>query len=193
LFETDEDYRMFLIALRDAQARVPLRLLSYVVMPNHWHLVVWPEHDEELSEFMARATGTHARRWHVHHGSVGTGTIYQGRYTAIPVEDDVHFLTVCRYVERNPIAAGLVLRSADWRWSSAARRRPPGPTLDPWPVAPPMGWRDLVDAAETQGEFDQLRRGIRHVRPFGAPTWRRAAAARLQWPLGMRPRGRPPK
>ena len=61
LFETDEDYRLFLIALRDAQARVPLRLLSYVVMPNHWHLVVWPEHDDQLSRFMAWATGTHCR------------------------------------------------------------------------------------------------------------------------------------
>ncbi len=193
LFETDEDYRMFLIAMRDAQARVPLRLLSYVLMPNHWHLVVWPEHDDQLSRFMAWATGTHAKRWHLHHGSAGTGTIYQGRYKAIPVKEDFHFLIVCRYVERNPVTAGLSRRSADWPWSSAARRRPPGPTLATWPVAPPERWREYVDGVESPGEFAELRTDIRHRRPFGTTNWQRSAASRLRWPMGMRPRGRPAK
>ena len=171
LFEADEDYRLFLNTLRDAQARVPLRLLSYVLMPNHWHLVVWPEHDEELSRFMAWATGTHSRRWHRHHGTVGTGTIYQGRYKAIPVKDDFHFLIVCRYVERNPIAAGLARRSTDWPWSSAARRRGLAPVLSAWPVPVPEHWRQDVDAVQAPGEFDELRADIRHVRPFGPSTW----------------------
>jgi putative transposase len=193
LFETDDDYRLFLTTLRESQARVPLRLLSYVLMPNHWHLVVWPEHDEELSQFMAWATGTHARRWHRRHGTVGMGTIYQGRYKAIPVKDDFHFLIVCRYVERNPIVAGLVRRSADWPWSSAARRHGSAPVLSTWPVTAPERWREHVDAVQAPGEFDELRNGIRHVRPFGPSTWQRSVARRLEWPLGLRPRGRPTK
>lgn len=191
LFDTDTDYRVFLDILRMAQARVPLRLLSYVLMPNHWHLVVWPESDDQLSRFMAWATGTHARRWHVDRGSVGTGAVYQGRYRAIPVKDDRHFLVVCRYVERNPVIAGLVRRSADWPWSSAMRHRREAPHLAAWPVTRPVGWREYVDAVETPREFLQLRRGIRHVRPFGSQPWQQATAARLQWPFGLRPRGRP--
>lgn len=193
LFESDPDYRMFLMVLREAQTRVPLRLLSYVLMPNHWHLVLWPDQDDQLSRFMAWATGTHARRWHLDHRSTGSGTIYQGRYKAIPVKDDFHFLIVCRYVERNPVAAGFVRRSTDWPWSSAARLRPGSPALSTWPVAPPERWREHVDGGEAPGEFDHLRNGIRHVRPFGRPRWQRSVAARLEWPLGMRERGRPPK
>lgn len=193
LFETDVDYRMCLMVLREAQNRVPLRLLSYVLMPNHWHLVVWPEADGQLSQFMAWATGVHARRWHMHHGTAGTGTIYQGRYKAIPVKDDFHFLTVCRYVERNPIASGLARRSADWPWSSAAKRRVGSPVLSTWPVSPPERWREHVDAETGPGEFDQLRTGIRRVRPYGTRSWQGAIAARLAWPLGMRPPGRPRK
>ena len=61
-------------------------------------------------------------RWHAHFGSAGTGHLYQGRFKAFPVEDDEHFYTVTRYVERNALRAGLVDRAEEWRWSSLWRR-----------------------------------------------------------------------
>jgi putative transposase len=121
------DYSAFLCVLSQAQTRVPMRLLSFSVMPNHWHLVLRPESDDDLSRFMQWLTRTHAPRWQVKRRSVGTGAVYQGRFRAIPVQSDEHLLTVCRYVERNPLRAGLVDRVEHWRWSSAWRESGLGP------------------------------------------------------------------
>jgi putative transposase len=192
LFDSADDYLTFTKVLHEAQGRVSLRLLSYALMPNHWHLVLWPEEDEQLPRFMMWLTGTHSRRWHRARPSSGGGTIYQGRYRAIPVHTDHHFLVVCRYVEQNPVKAGLAARSSDWPWSSA----PLGaeawrPALSPWPVRRPAAWRELVDVPPLRGEFDTLRAAIRAGRPFGPGTWPSDTAARLSWTAGMRPGGRP--
>jgi putative transposase len=97
-----------------------MRVLAYVVMPNHWHLVLWPAADVQLSRFMQWLTLTHTRRWHIVRGTIGTGPLYQGRYKAIPIQSDEHLLTAMRYVERNPLRAGLIGRAQDWPWCSAA-------------------------------------------------------------------------
>ena len=192
LFESAEDYAMFLRALNDAQDRIPLRLLCYVLMPNHWHLVVWPAHDDELVRFMAWLTSTHSRRWHLRRQSVGSGTIYQGRYKAIAVKDDHHYLVVCRYVERNPIKAGLVASAADWPWSSASVIAGSiQPRTTEWPVARPEPWGAYVDRDESPGEFERLQTAIRLGTPYGPHGWREDAATRLRWPSGLRSRGRP--
>ena len=193
LFDHADDYAAFLRALNDAQDRIPLRLLCYVLMPNHWHLVVWPAHDDELARFMAWLTSTHSRRWHLRRHSVGSGTIYQGRYKAIAVKDDHHYLVVCRYVERNPVKAGLVMGAADWPWSSASvLPGGPQPSIADWPVPRPEYWRDYVDRAEFPGEFERLQAAIRSGRPFGPDGWREGTAQRLTWPGGVQRRGHPP-
>src|SRR5258707_5271366 len=113
-------------------------------MPNHWHLVVRPQHDGDLSRFVGWVTLTHTQRWHARQHTVGSGHAYQGRFKSFPVEADDHFLTLCRYVERNALRAALVVRAEEWRWSSLAQRlASPGPG---WPglsacaVPPPAGW-----------------------------------------------------
>jgi putative transposase len=90
-------------------------------MPNHWHLLLWPERDGELAAFMQRLTITHVRRWQEHRGYAGLGHVYQGRYKSFPVESDEHFWVVARYIERNALRASLVLRAEEWRWSSLWR------------------------------------------------------------------------
>src|SRR5580658_3294321 len=87
-------------------------------MPNHWHLVLKPHEDRELSLFVGWLTLTHTQRWHAHRRDAGSGHVYQGRFKSFPVQADRHFLTVARYVERNPLRANLVASAADWRWSS---------------------------------------------------------------------------
>ena len=79
----------------------PVDLLSYCLMPNHWHLLVRPQHDEQLGKFMQRLTMTHTRRWQEHYNQVGVGHLYQGRFKSFPVQENGHFLTVARYIERN--------------------------------------------------------------------------------------------
>jgi putative transposase len=194
LFERDEDYAVFVRVLKEAHTRIPLRILCYVVMPNHWHLVLWPAEENELSRFMAWLTSTHSRRWHLQRRSVGSGTIYQGRYKAIPVKDDNHFLTVCRYVERNPVRARLATHAAAWRWGSAAGSMADWePRLEGWPVARPEPWHAYVDRDDSPGEFERLRQAISSGIPFGPDEWRDQTVHRLQWRSGFRPRGRPRK
>ena len=191
LFETDEDYRAFAGILDKAHHRVPMRVLAYVFMPNHWHLVLWPREDRDLSAFMAWATAMHVRLWHLAHQTVGTGTLYQSRFKAVPVKDDGHFLAVCRYVERNPVRAGLVARADDWTWSSASPvGRRVGPPLDDWPLERPMDWDRRLNTPETAEELERVRRE-RNGPPLGPPEWSRQTAARLGWPVGQRRSGRP--
>jgi putative transposase len=113
------------------------------------------------------------------------------------VQADEHFLTVCRYVERNPLRAGLVERVEDWRWSSLWRRRQKDrkaqAILSDWPVDRPGNWLARVNAAETAAELEQLRLSVGRGRPFGSPAWNKRTIARLHLESSVRPRGRPRK
>jgi putative transposase len=122
LFFEDAQYLEFESILAVALQKFNIRLLAYCIMPNHWHLVVWPE-GAELPRFMHWLTLIHARQWHDARGSTGEGHVYQDRYRAIPVQSDHHLLTLIGYVERNPLRAGLVDRAEDWRGSSLWRDR----------------------------------------------------------------------
>src|SRR6516225_1361838 len=123
LFQKDADYLAFERVLALALSEHPTRLLAYCLMPNHWHLVLWPEKDGELTAFLRWLTHTHTMRWHAHYHTSGTGHLYQGRFKSFPIECDDHLYTVLRYVERNALRANLVKRAEDWRWSSLWARR----------------------------------------------------------------------
>ena len=96
LFEKPTDYAAFEKILAEAYIQTKIRIAAYCLMPNHWHLLLWPRHDGELSEVLRWITVTHTQRWHAHHHSAGTGPVYQGRFKSFPVRTDEHFLTVCR-------------------------------------------------------------------------------------------------
>jgi len=100
LFEKPADYLAFENILREAYERTGVRISAYCLMPNHWHLLLWPREDGELSEVMRWITVTHTQRWHAHRHSAGTGPVYQGRFKSFPVQTNEHFVTVARYVER---------------------------------------------------------------------------------------------
>ena len=84
-------------------------------MPNHWHLVLRPNRGGAMSDFFRRITATHTIRYHAHYHTSGQGHVYQGRFKSFPIQEDEHFLTVCRYVERNALRAGLTNRAEAWR------------------------------------------------------------------------------
>jgi putative transposase len=195
LFSRDRDYAAFEEVLASAVKRESMRLLSYCLMPNHWHLALWPREDGELSRFMFWVTMTHTQRWRHARHLVGLGPLYQGRFKAFPVETDAHFLTVSRYVEQNALRARLVRRAEDWRWCSLnvrlgddAMRRG---ILHEWPVTQPDDWLDWVNLPQTDAEVEQLRNRIRTGRPFGKPAFEQRTAAAMGIPLTPRPRGRP--
>src|SRR6266853_483700 len=108
IFQKDGDYEAFERVFAKALEKHPIRVLSYCLMPNHWHLVLWPAREGELTAFVRWLTHTHTMRWHAHYHSAGSGHLYQGRFKSFPLQQDAHFLTVGRYVERNPLRARLV-------------------------------------------------------------------------------------
>src|SRR3989344_6808454 len=137
LFNRDKQYQRFLDILKEALVLVPMRILSYCLMPNHWHLVLYPKGDGDLSKFMHWVTLTHTQRYHAKTKTVGYGHIYKGRYKSIPVQHNEYFLTLVRYVERNAKRAALVRNAEDWKWSSIHVRLKGGDTqkklLSQWP------------------------------------------------------------
>lgn len=196
IFDDDNDYMAMERVITRTCERLPMRLVSYCLMPNHWHFVLWPREDGQLSEFMRLLTVTHTQRWHAHRHSGGAGPVYQGRFKSFPIQRDEHFLTVCRYVERNAVRAKLVQSARKWPWCSLSKRqgkRPP-PWLLPlkyWPVAPPRDWNAWVNRAETAEELSALRESLKRGRPFGEPTWQEETAQCLGLESTLNPRGRP--
>ena len=197
IFENSEDYAAFERVLQEAVDRTETRLLAYCVMPNHWHLVVWPWEDGELSRFTGWLTLTHTQRWHAHRQSTGSGHVYQGRFKSFPVQDDDHFYTVCRYVERNSLRAKLVQRAEDWRWGSLRRWKHGTPKekslLSAWPLARRPGWIEHVNSPHTEAELAALRRSVQRGCPFGESSWCDRMVRRLGLESTLRPQGRPKK
>jgi REP-associated tyrosine transposase len=198
LFQKDEDYRAFERVLVEAIAKHPIRLLAYCLMPNHWHFVLWPEGDDDMTAFLRWLTHTHTQRWHAHYHTAGTGHLYQGRYRAFPVQEDDHLYTLLRYVERNALRANLVARAEDWRWSSLVHRYGGGgdplrDLLHPWPLPEPADWLKRVNRAETEAELEALRRSVLRGQPFGSEAWQKRTAKKLDLEYTFRTQGRPRK
>ena len=164
-------------------------------MPNHWHLVLWPRGDDDLSEYMRWLTVTHAKRWHAHYHSSGSGALDQGRFKSFPIEQDEHYLTVCRYVERNPLRAQLVDRAEAWRWCSLWHRVQGSRivSLTAWPLPAAREWVSHVNGVESEAELKAVRRSVLRGMPFGAAAWLHRTAQRLCLDSTLRTRGRPKK
>jgi putative transposase len=196
LFESTTDYHAFLAIIREVQDKCPVDLFSYCIMPNHWHMVLRTAEDGDLAAFMQRLTTTHARRWRMNRHSVGVGYVYQGRYRSFPMRSGVHFLKVCRYVERNALRANLCRSSENWRWGSLWQRenRPNHvelPLLCNWPVSMPRDWIRKVNRPENKEELEALRVCAQRGRPFGDADWVQSTIEKLGLEHTFRHRGRP--
>lgn len=195
LFDKRADYVAFEEVLDETLSKVPMRICNYCIMPNHWHFILWPEHDGDLAAFMQRLTVTHVTRWQKHRRLVGEGHVYQGRFKSFPIETSDYFYQVARYVERNALRANLVSRAEDWEWSSLwchgqgatdQRRR-----LSTWPLPRPRDWLQHVNRPQTEAEVEAIRRSVARGQPFGAERWIEQVVTQLGLESTLRPRGRP--
>ncbi len=197
IFDDDGDYFAFEGIMEETLETRPMRICAYCLMPNHWHMVLWPEKDGELAAFMQRLTVTHVARWQQHRDQVGFGHVYQARFKSFPVETDDHFYQVVRYVERNPLRANLVDDLDDWRWSSFWRHRHGTATqrrlLSAWPLPRPHKWKCHVERPQTEAEEAALRRSINRGCPLGQASWVRRVAEQLNLKSTLAARGRPRK
>jgi putative transposase len=165
LFASSVDYAMFRELLQDLRERLDVPMLAFVLMPNHWHLVLQPHHHTDLSRFLHRLTGIHAKRTREATDTVGEGHVYQGRYRSFALETTRRFLNTIRYVEANPVRAGLVAKAELWPWSSLNERLRELPTLDIGPVTLPMDetWLAMVNAPGPAKPMKSQRRESRDL------------------------------
>ncbi len=210
IFRGDHDYAAFERILEEAVEREPdMRLIAYCLMPNHWHMVLQPRADGILSSFVGWLTLTHTQRWHASRGSTGGGHVYQGRFKSFLIEMETYLAAACRYVERNPVRAGLVRKAENWRWSSLHRwargDAEARAILSPWPVESeragrgergalrPAGWLAKVNRPESAAERDSMEQTIQRGRPLGSESWTSRIIKRFELQSTIRPQGRPRK
>ncbi len=194
IFKKDGDFEAFERILAEGLERFPIRLLGYCLMGNHWHLLLWPREDGDLSTFMQWVTMTHSQRWHAAHGTAGMGHLYQGRFKSFPVQSNEYYLTVMRYIESNPLRAELVQSSKDWQWSSLAIRQgneKDGVVLSNGLMSLPKNWLGLIDLLPNETDLKKLEKCIRKGSPYGSDVWVTRTANRLELESTLRPRGRP--
>ena len=193
VFHDEADYRSFVSLVKDARSRYAVSIFSYCLMPNHFHLVIQPKHGEELSRFMQWLLTSHVRRYHRRRRT--SGHVWQGRYKSFLIQLDAHLLVVLRYVERNPVRAGLVGSAADWRWSSHRARigRVRLGIIDPCPVMLPGDWTEYVDQPLSETELGTVRRSVNRQTPYGAAQWQGDVSIKYGLQATLNPRGRPRK
>ncbi|MDP3645900.1 MAG: transposase [bacterium] len=175
IFETPADYELFLHLLREAKKMTDMRILAYAIMPNHWHLLLYPENDGDMSLFMHWLTNAHTRRVHTLTGTIGTGPLYQGRYKSFLAKTDQHLLTVLKYIERNPVRAKLSRSVESWRWGSAWLRlngsKKQKTLLAELPVEMPHNYHSWINTPDSLKELESLRESVNRGAPFGDMRW----------------------
>jgi REP-associated tyrosine transposase len=193
IFKKPQDFAAFEAILAEGVDRFEMRLCSYCIMSNHWHLVLWPRNDGDLSNFVRWITLTHAQRFHFSHKTVGIGHLYQGRYKSFPIQNDIRYLKTMRYIEANPLRAGMVSSASDWPWSSLAIRcgAESEIVLSKGPKRLPNDWPRLVNCTIDQDEIDGIENCIKRGCPYGSKQWVTAKAKELNLESTIRPRGRP--
>lgn len=197
IFDTQEQYSLFEAVLVEARNKYNVDIIAYCCMPNHFHLVLQPRENGELSKFMYWFTMTLTQRWHAVEGTTGSGHIFQGRYKAFIIQEDSHLLSVLRYVERNPLRAKLVQRLTDWKYSSFYRRafgsdKQKSILSDP-PVELPNDYTTFVTEPLTAAEIESIRSAINRGTPYGSLLWREKMVDRFNLQGTVRGRGRPKK
>lgn len=171
IFHTSADYQDFEYLLNEIKETYDMRILAYVIMPNHWHLLLYPKKDGDLSMTLQWLGTAHARRHHTRKGTIGGGHLYQGRYKSFLVEEDHHLLTVLKYIERNPVRARLTKKPESWKWGSAYRRvngsSQQKRLLAESPVDLPRNYLAWVNEPEPSEELADVRYSIAKGVPYG--------------------------
>lgn len=204
VFFSDEDRALYLKLLREGCAKAEVCCLAWCLMDNHVHLILVPARPDGLRAAIAEAHRRYTR--HVNFRQGWRGYLFQGRFASYPM-DDAHLMAAVRYVELNPVAAGMVAEPSDWRWSSARShlrgRRARG---DPLTDVAALGahvpdWRAMLRhgleaggaSEEGQRVVEAIEARLRTGRPLAAPDWIARQETALARPLAPAKRGRKPR
>jgi putative transposase len=171
IFNTSADYEDFEYLLNEMRETYEMRILAYTIMPNHWHMLLYPRNDGDMGKSLRWLGTSHVRRHHTRNNTIGHGHLYQGRYKSFLIADDRHLLSVLKYIERNPVRAKLAERASDWQWGSAYRRAKGSAKqrllLDRGPVDLPADYMDWLNYPEPAEELAAIRHCINNGAQFG--------------------------
>jgi putative transposase len=191
-FFGDDDYAEYLKLMAQWCGAWDVEIWAYCLMPNHVHLIAVPARAETLARGVAEAHRRYTRYINFREG--WRGYLWQGRFKSFIMSPDYMF-TAARYIELNPVRAGLVERPEDWPWSSA--RAHLSGRDDALVKAAPLlersvfPWRVFLDQPVAGPEQKILRRHERSGRPLGPPDFITALESQLSRPL--RPQNPGPK
>ncbi len=201
-FFAEEDYRRYLEALTDAAKRHGCRIHAYVLMTNHVHLLITPIDESAISRMM-QTLGRHYVLY-VNRVYQRTGTLWEGRHKASVIDSESYLLVCYRYVELNPVRAGIVAAPGEYRWSSYRHHAlaEPNPVIDEHPLYRGLGetvhdrcaaYRDLFKAQLDPDHIRAVREATNIGLPLGNHRFREQIEAALQRKVGYAKRGRPRK
>lgn len=195
IFNKEKDYQAFEKILEEAKDKYLMRILSYQVVPNHWHFVLYPRKSGDLNLFMQWLTLIHTQRWRSHYHPVGYGHLYQGRCKSFLIQRDRYLLQACKYVESNALHAKLVKKAQDWKWSSLWRRKygndKQKELLSTWPIEIPSDYLTLVNRTQTKKELEYLRESVSKSRSFDKGSWLDKVIKKFSLEITLRQPGRP--
>ncbi len=189
VFFEDVDYREYLRLLKQQAERWGLQLWAYCLMPNHVHLIVVPEGDDSLTRGLAETHRRYTRYINFREG--WRGYLWQGRFSSVPL-DETHLVAAMRYVERNPIEAGLVSAAPDYPWSSA--RAHCNKTADALLATCFLtdqinNWKNFLSKPADDNLKHQLEAQLRTGRPRGSDIFLNNLERRLARPIRRRQPG----
>jgi putative transposase len=180
IFPQPIDYGSFLVLLREARERFDVQLFSYCLIVTHFHLVVRAANLEAISAYMHYIEREHACDLRSCYRSKGHGHIFQRRYWNDPIESDAHLLRVMRYVEANPVRAGLVARPHDWEWGSFWDRvTGERDIIHPAPFGLPPDWETIVSFPMDKLDLETIRHPKKIGRPKATDGTRKSEAGSL--------------
>lgn len=200
VFRSLGDRHVYLDLLSHYAVRHGARILGYCLMTNHVHLVATPEEADSLARTLSRVHSEYAAL--SNRAAQRTGHLWEGRFFSCPL-DLSHLPAVLRYVDENPVRAGLVKRAGDWPWSSARAHCVEGARdtvlncrwtecLDGWNY---NEWNDILHAADapTPAQWDSMRRATLTGEPFGSEEFLKGLERQSGRRLRVFPRGHPRK
>jgi putative transposase len=203
VFADDEDYQYYLCNLREWKENLGCKVYAYCLMTNHVHLVIDPGDEEgNLGMIMKRISGRQTR--YVNKLEGRSGTLWNGRFKSSPIDTDDYLLACCRYIDLNPVRAGMVKVPGQYRWSSF--RAKAGLEIQEWLDFDPMyrglgrdreerrdRYRTWVKKTVPEGEWELLRQAVQRGQLTGSARFADEIAANAGTRVEERGRGRPGK
>jgi putative transposase len=193
IFIDDEDRKRFLQYLKDFTDKTNTRILAYCLMDNHFHLLLVPEKEGGLGKCLHGATFRYAQYFNQKHNR--SGRLWQNRYFSCPIDKDEYLWYTAKYIEENPVRAGLVEKAEDWEWSSA-RVHIKGVRDDTLNIS---DWLDKEEREKyirfkiEKGKQNEIRKATSTGRPLGSAGFYERLQKLLKRDLLPKKGGRPRK